>query len=161
MDSAYYLKISNCPLIAWENRFKNGNEAIRKPNVSYPFTEESDYDAWDILFIDWQENVKQDIDFVNYQANIEQLNKLYLRYLKSIKKRGDITTRDRSVMNEIRRIEGLVLSYERTLGKGISVNKMLQLLSKNQGYHIKKKDLTVQDYFDLIELYSDKPNTDG
>ena len=161
MGTAYYLTISECPLVAWEKRFKKGNHEIRKPDVEYNYTDQSDYDAWDKLYIDWEENVKQDPSFLEYQSNIELLNKLLLRFLKSEVYRQGITIRDRSIRNEIRRVKALITKYEKNLGQGQTINQTLQILSKNQGYHIRKNDLTVEDYFDLIEMNKKKHSDNG
>ena len=164
MQSAYYLTICECPLIAWEKRYKGkglNNAAIRKEGAKFNYTEESDYEAWDVLFIDWQQRVKQSPDFLDYQSNIKQYNNLMLRYLKSVAKKNGCTIRDRSILNEIRRVEGAILKYEKNVGKGETINQTLQKISKNQGYHLSKKDLTVEDYFDLIDLNTTKTKRNG
>lgn len=161
MQSSYYLTISECPLTAWEKSYKDGYSAIRKPDSEFNFTDQTDYDAWDLLFIDWQENIKQDSDFEDYQQNKRTLNLLMIKFIKSEVAKGGVKVSDRSIRNEMRRVEALLFNYEKTLGKGKTINQNLQALSKAQGYQIKKHDLTVQDYFDLIELHSEKPVTDG
>lgn len=178
MDSLYFLKISECPLDAWEDKFKNGYKSIRRPGINIKELErlasenrrgmptedaiaELDYDAWDLLYIDWEENVKQDAGFVEYKGMIKRLNDLYLKFINSKREREGVTVRDRSIMNEIRRVEAFISNYEKKLGAGQTINQTLIILSKNQGYHLKKKDLTVQEYFDLIEMNTQKPSKNG
>ena len=147
-------------MIAWEKRFKQGYSSIRRPEFKddEKLNDETDYDAWDILFIDWQENVKQDQGFEEYMSNLRTLNDYYDQYLRSKKtikskdQEKEYEVRDRSLKNMIRRLESMVEKYEKNLGRGQTINQTLVILSKIQGYHIKKQDITVQEYFDLIEI---------
>lgn len=157
----YYQTISECPLTVWEKRFKKGNSAIRKDVEGFNYTDDTDYDAWDVLYIDWQNNVKQDPDYVQYQKDIAYLNRLMIQYLDSEKNREGITVRDNSLLNMIQRVRGIIEKYEKNLGQGKSINQTIQILSKSQGYQIPKRELTVQDYFDLIELHSEKNTSNG
>jgi len=165
LDGAYYQTISECPLTAWEQSFKKGYSAIRKNLEGFEYSDKLDYDAWDNLYIDWQNNVTQDKAFELYQKNISRLNDLYTKFIQSQKenKVGNFTVivRDRSIINQIRRIEAEVKNYEKNLGKGQTINQTVLMLSRIEGRHINKRDLTVQDYFDLIELNSKKPSENG
>ena len=158
LDSKYFLKISDCPLTAWERRFKEGYSSIRRPDFKEDesLNEETDYDAWNLLFIDWQENVKQDPSFEEYMMNLKSLNDYYDMYLRSQQNRGAHVVRNRAILNTIRRLEGMVERYEKNLGKGQTINQTLVILSKVQGYHIKKQELTVQEYFDIIEINNEQ-----
>jgi len=169
LASKYFLKISECPLTAWEKRFKHGYKSIRRPEFKEDakLNEETDYEAWDLLFIDWQENVKQDQGFEEYMANIRTLNDYYDQYLRSKKtiksKDGEkeYETRNRNLINMIRRLESMVEKYEKNLGRGQTINQTLVILSRIQGYHIKKQELTVQEYFDLIEINNEASKQNG
>lgn len=161
MQSAYYLTISECPLMAWENVFKDGYSKIRKPGVKFKFTAETDYDAWDLLFVDWQEKVKQDPDFEQYQKDRKRLNELMIQFIKKEVKKENLSVSDRRLLNEIRRMQILLKKYEKNLGQGNTINQNLQALSKAQGYQLKKHDLTVEDYFNLIEMHSKKSVNNG
>jgi hypothetical protein len=152
MQNAYYLKISECPLIAWEKRYKEGNSAIRMPDVNFNYTEETDYDAWDLLYIDWEENVKLDSSFVQYKKDLRRYLDLMIKYRESKRIRNGVEVHDNSILNDIQIMEAIVLKYEKNLGRPVTINKMVQKLSRLEGRQIKKIDLTVQDYFDLIEL---------
>ncbi len=161
LASAYYLKISECPLVAWEKRFKEGNQAIRRDNIEFNYNEELDYEAWNELYIDWESKVKQEPSFVEYKKNLILYNQLIIKFLKSKKDRQGVTVRDRSILNQIRRIEASIVKYEKNLGQGKTINQNIQILSKAQGYQINKHNMTVEDYFDLIELNSEKPSKNG
>lgn len=175
MQKLYYLEISECPLINWDNRFKKGYSAIRRDNVtdeqilqeaksrfkkeSKELTDEQlmqllDYDAWDLLYIDFQDNVKKDKDFDKYKRDLERYVKLMIKYRKSERIQDGIKIHETSITNDIQVMEAIVLKYERNLGQGLTVNKMLTKLRRMEGRHINKKDLTVLDYFDLIEEHS-------
>jgi len=113
-----------------------------------------DYDAWDLLYIDFQNNVKKDDDFKAYMRDLERYVKLMIRYRKSERMSEGVKIHDASITNDIQMMEAMVLKYERNLGQGLTVNKMLTKLRRLEGRHIDKKDLTVLDYFDLIEEHS-------
>lgn len=184
MQNLYYSTISECPLINWENRFKEGNSAIRKNSTTTdellaeakkrfvddihiakgegkPLTDEQlltllDYDAWDILYQDFERNVKEDELFEKYKRDLDRYVRLMIRYRKSERVQDGVKIHDTRITNEIALMEAMVLKYEKNLGQSITINKMLTKLRRLEGRHINKKDLTVLDYFDLIEEHSGK-----
>ena len=169
----YYLTISECPLVCWEKRFDVGYSAIRrftevdendvlihpktfKPLKGITYSEEQDYEAWHVLYTNFLGKVKQDPDFKQYMNNIRSLIEVQYSYIVSKQKKGELEFRQRFLLNKIKLLKAHIEGYERTMVGGKTINQVLMDLSKEQGYQIKKSDLSVEDYFDLIEKHKKK-----
>lgn len=172
-QNEYYLTISECPLVCWENRFEQGYSAIRKytetdenSNLIHPktgklikginYSPELDYEAWSVLYEQFISKVPQDVDFVQYMSHIKMLIDAQYDYIVSKTEKGVLEFRVRRHLNRIRLLKAHIESYEKTMVKGKTINQVLMDLSKEQGYQIRKSDLSVEDYFDLIEKYKKK-----
>ena len=175
-QKGYYLTISKCPLTCWENRFDIGYSAIRvyteidednniidsrngKIVKGVIYNEESDYEAWDVLYTDFRNKVKEDPDFALYLTHIDKLIDLQHKYITSGREHNGLIRRDRSILNHIKLIKARIEGFEKTMtGGGKTINQVLMDLSKAQGYQLKKSELMAEDYFDLIEKYKAKSN---
>lgn len=167
------MRISECPLIVWENRFDKsvGNSALRKysrPNGKHKisnsdggkfkvnYSKENDYEAWCVLYDDFVDKIGLDKEFVNYLQQIKLLIELKDKFIQSQVIRDGLEYHDRSIKNQIRRVESAIKSYENQAVKQQTITDVLIQLWKGEKLHIKKQDLTVLEYFKLIKSYNNQ-----
>ena len=67
-----------------------------------------------------------------------------IRYRKSRRIQDGIEIHDTRLTNEIALMEAMVLKYEKNLGQGITINKMLTKLRRLEGRHICERLVAVE-----------------
>ena len=162
-EKEYWLDVSDCPLSVWEARYDRGNSELRKKQPkkkkkkANPKKDERrklmDYEAWDILFKSFVQKVGLEKDFTDYILLIRRLVDTQHRYLMSERMVEGVLIADRKILGEINRINMEIHKYEKSGVKGQTINGTLNKISKMQGYREHKKDLTVLQYFSLVNDY--------
>ena len=152
MQERYFLTVSECMMDRWELAHQTKYSSIRKLDDN-KYTEESDYEAWNILFKDFADTIGLDEEFKTYIDNRYSLQAAQLEYILSSKKRGELFFRDRKILNRIKRLRIEIKAFEQTgIGeKGMTVTRVMGKLGKMQGYKIKKNETSVLEYFELIK----------
>lgn len=170
MQGAYYLKVDNCILKAWRRANEGDLSALRMPlgydipekvkkKLESEQTAENDILAWEqiqddfIRVIGIGERYKSFLDLLSKRANLQ------LQYLKSAVKRklddgSIIIIRDRKLLVRIEILTAKIKQYHVTAGHNIAMNRMLIKLGKMHGNFIRETEITVVDYHNLIEEYS-------
>ncbi len=163
----YWLKVSECPMDVWENCFQDGYHNLRRGVLNESMlgrfvlkvkglfykqiSPQSDYDAWDEIFKDFIRRIGLDPRFEKYINNTKKLIDLQYEFVMSEIKREGAMVRDRKLLNRIKMLMAELTKFEKSgNSNGVTVDGMLVKLSKVQGYKIKKKETTVEEYFALI-----------
>ena len=163
----YWLKVSECPLDVWERCFEDGYHHLRKSILNESrlgrfvlrvkglfykqISPQSDYDAWDEIFINFIDKVGLDPRFEKYINNVKKLILMQCDFVESQTKREGVVVRDRKLLNRIKMLEAEITKFEKSGNSdGLTIDGMLVKLGKHQGYKIKKKETTVLEYFELI-----------
>lgn len=153
----YWLDVSKCPIGIWDDALNNGYYELRKID-SDDYNEADDFEAWDILFSNFIERIGLNPDFEDYLNKMKQCTDLMCEYVLSEKKRkSGLVVSNRFLLNKIKLLKTEMELFEKTgqTKEDITINQMLQRLSKLQGYAINRNTTTVLDYFDLIKQYQD------
>ena len=95
-----------------------------------------------------------------YDEHIKRfgLNENYAKYIDLCKKKAlmqidYIETGVRMKLNKINALDVKIQSMLQNNGESMTIGRLLQILSKYQGYPINKYNITVSEYFDLIENF--------
>ena len=165
-QNAYYLNVSECPLTAWEKRFKEGDGSIRKHGKrtklgrivvfltkGIRYRSKNDYDAWCVLFDDFVEVIGLEKDFIDYIDNKRMLQAAQIAFLKSTVKREGIEVRNRKHLNLVRKLKAKVDKFEKlNSGQHKTVTQILVALYRGEKLpFLHKGDLTVEEYFSIIK----------
>jgi UDP-N-acetylmuramoylalanine-D-glutamate ligase len=73
---------------------------------------------------------------------------------KAIAELDYVITDDRKKLNVITRLENKLIALMTSKGENVEVDEVLLHLSKFQSYPIKKDEITVKQYFKLIDIYT-------
>tara|TARA_R110000772_G_scaffold11971_1_gene37015 strand:+ start:2523 stop:2918 length:396 start_codon:yes stop_codon:yes gene_type:complete len=126
-------------------------EFTRKNGVG---TEEKDKEAWEMIY--------------NKYIQVYGLNKMYKRMLEAIREKSlceleYCITGDRFNLTKAEIQASILETMLTNRGSGVTINKTLIHLSKWIGYWLNPKNITTQEYFDLLGEYEkyNKPNSDG
>jgi len=171
MQRGYYLKISKCPLEAWEDRFTEGDKAIRKHHKStrlgklvlwifkgIRYKDKNDYEAWCILFDDFRDVVGLDEDFEEYILNLYALQEAQTVFILSEVNKEGVDVRDRKHLNMVNRLKAKIKVFEETQsGKNTTVTQVLVSLYRGEKLQLlDKRNLTVEQYFTIIRSFNKK-----
>jgi hypothetical protein len=148
MQEKYYLEVDECPQYNWRKANEGRRKFLRK-NISVG-TEKEDNEAFDLLFRNFVEVIGLSEEFAEYLKNLEKLNKINLKFIQ---------TNDRFLLNEREYLIMDIKAFEDTVSQDkTSTSEILMAISREQGYQIKEKDITVLDYHNLIKNYGKKNN---
>ena len=146
------MDVDECPLSAWRKCFEIGYSAIRK-DKNYG-NEESDYEAYNILYTTFSDRIGVDESFQAYIDNMKAFILASAAYVKSRKKIDGVEVHDRSKLKKCRILLAKLQKFEKDGDDRVSVTKILNRLAKMQGVGtIKESDLTVLSSFELIKDY--------
>jgi hypothetical protein len=142
MHEKYYLEVDECPYYSWRKANEGKRHFLRKGKEG---TKEQDEKAWELLFRNFVEVIGLSEEFEQYLKNLERLNKINSKI---------ISTGDRFLLNEREYLLIDIELFEKQAkeNKGNASDSML-ILSKFQGYHLKEKEVTVLEYYKLLENY--------
>ena len=148
MLEKYYLSINEFPLFNWfrcnEEQYKY---CRRDPNVG---TEKEDLQAWENLYNDFIQKVGFSDEFNLYLDNLKARAKSCLEFLESLKE----GKRNIFLINRIRMLTIKIDMFESKLtGNENNEIKMLNAISKYQGYRIPQKEITVLEYEELKKQF--------
>lgn len=140
MHEKYYLTIDICPLRSWRLANDGDLSALRiDPNKG---DNESDLQAWEMLYNNFLEKIGLSEDFKRYIELIKEKIELTNEYIQ---------TRERFKLNAINQIDAELLAYQKTAGKGLTIDEVLPRLTDRYKVHFRERDLTVLEYFNLIK----------
>lgn len=114
-----------------------------------------------------QDQTKKDVDawFQVYDEYIKKfgLGKMYERLLKVMKKKAllecdFVLTGEKFKLTEIEIEEANLKNMLANMGNGLSIEQSLIHLARWVGYHINTKNITVADYFNLLDQYGKENN---
>jgi hypothetical protein len=103
---------------------------------------ESDLKAWEMLYNNFLEKIGLSEDFKRYIELIKEKIELTNEYIQ---------TRERFKLNDINQIDAELLAYQKTAGKGLTIDEVLPRLTDRYKVHFRERDLTVLEYFNLIK----------
>ena len=144
------MDVADCPLTAWRKCYEVGYSAIRIDKDKGD--ENTDYDAYDILYKSFVHRIGQDPEFVSYLETMRAYNLAVVSYATSRKNINGVEVHDRSKLNRIHILKAKLTKFEKD-GDGGSIAKVLNRVSKMQGHAVKEGDLTVLAYFELIKEF--------
>jgi hypothetical protein len=153
-SETYYLDVDSCPLTVWRKCFENGYSAIRK-DKNYG-DEESDYEAYNRLYVTFGERIGVGEEFQSYIDNMKAFVLASADYVKSRKTIDGVEIHDRTKLKKVRVLLAKLQKFEKDGDERVSIAKILNRLAKMQGVGtIKESDLTVLAYFELIKDYKE------
>lgn len=171
MQRGYYLKVSKCPLEAWEDRFTEGDKAIRKHHKTtrlgklvlwvfkgIRYKDRNDYEAWCVLFDDFRDKIGLDEDFEEYINNMYALQEAQTAFILSQVTRDKVEVRDRRHLNLVNKLKAKIRVFEESQsGKNNTVTQVLISLYRGEKLQLlDKRNLTVEQYFTLIRSFNKK-----
>lgn len=149
----YYLDVDSCPLVLWRKCYEVGYSSIRKDQTKG--NDETDVEAYEILYASFVERVGLDDSFVDYINNMKAYVLATSEYLKSTKTVQGVLIHDRSKLLKMRILLASLQKFEKDGDVKVSHAKILNRLSKMQGYRVDEKVITVLEYFELIKMYKE------
>lgn len=137
----------------WRKRFDKGDIALRKTD-NKKLTDKTDFEAWDILFIDFVNKVGLDSSFEDYLKKLVERIGMVAQYIQTKKTIEGVQISDRFILNRIKYLESQIAAFEKTGStEKITIPQMLGKLGKMQGYKVSENETTVLEYFELIKEY--------
>lgn len=137
----YYNSIDNLPLHNWLMCHEGKFEFVRRTSFG---NEKLDAKYWVMIY---DEHIKRFGLNENYAKYMDLCNK------KALLQINYIETGIRMKLNKINALEARIQHMLQNNGESMSVGRLLQILSKFQGYPINKYTITVSEYFNLIENF--------
>jgi len=157
ISEKYYLTIDEMPLSEWIKCHEGKIFHCRK--FKHKGTNVEDAQAWELVYKDFIEKIGLNDEFKEYLDLLEQRAEYQLEYLRS-KKEGKSAfehgERNRFLLNNIKEITMRINQFHQTgdTKNNMTMGRVLNKLSKMQGYHLKPQEITVLTYFELIKDYS-------
>lgn len=150
MLKGYYSDIEQFPLQNWLN-CNNGDLRFARIRLEKG-TRKNDLAAWEHLYNDFLTKVGPSDEFANLLDMLIDRAKLQREYLTTFQN----GSRVRRKLNAINELTNKIRNFHETgrSEKSMSVSKILNLISKKQGYQVRIKDLTVLAYFELLKEYN-------
>ncbi len=145
------MDVDICPLIAWRKCYEDGYSAIRRNKEKG--NAETDYEAFDLLYRTFVARIGHEPEFESYLETMKAYNIACAAYVKSRKKVNGVTIHDRSKQNRVHILKAKLDKFEKDGDSTVSIQKVLNRLTKMQGVQVKESDLTVLAYFELIKDY--------
>jgi hypothetical protein len=144
MSERYWKSISDMPLFNWRKCIGGELVYIRVETSLNAIENAKDEFYWTLLF---DEYIKR-----------YGLGKIYKKWIdlaakKSILESDFVLTRNKFRLTEIEIQEAKIKSMLENKGEGTSIEKSLIHLSKWMGYRLNEKEVTVKEFFDLMEEY--------
>lgn len=150
----YWLEVSECPLKAWRRCSEVGYSALRKDKDIG--TNETDAEAYNLLYLNFSEKVGQDLEFKNYLDNLAAYVIAVDKFMHSRIEFQGAVTHNRKLLLQVKLLEAKIKKFENTGNeKVMTIAKMLNRLSKMQGFAVLEKDQTVLSYFELIKQFNE------
>lgn len=145
------MDVDVCPLIAWRKCYEDGYSSIRKSKDQGD--EQTDYEAFDILYRTFVTRIGHEPEFESYLETMKAYNLACAAYVKSKRKVNGVEIHDRSKLNRIHVLKAKLEKFEKDGDSTVSVQKVLNRLTRMQGVVQKESDLTVLAYFEMIKDY--------
>lgn len=150
MLKGYYSDIEQFPLQNWLN-CNNGDLRFTRVRMEKG-TRKNDLAAWETLYNDFLKRVGPSDEFAELLEMLIERANLQRDYLATIVNGARV----RRKLNAINELTSKIRNFH-TTGKSektMTVSKILNLISKKQGYQVRIKDLTVLAYFELLKEYN-------
>lgn len=148
MQENYYNSIDEFLLFNWF-KCNDGDYTFTRLDKKVGDTE-NDSIAWETIYNDFIQKIGLDPKFKKYIDLVEYRMQLCLKFLNSLKD----GKRNRALINEINQVNIKIESFEKQgTDSKTSKSSILNTLSKQEGYRINPKEITVADYFALINDY--------
>lgn len=140
----FWESLDEMPLFNWRKCIDGSLIYVRRETLLNTVQNESDEAQWTKLF---DEYIKK-----------YGLGKLYKKWIdisvkKSLAECEFVKTRDRFALTKIELEEAKLKSLIENKGEGVGIEKTLIYLSKWVGYRINEKEISVSEYFNLMEEY--------
>jgi hypothetical protein len=150
MLKGYYSDIEQFPLQNWLN-CNNGDLRFTRVRIAKG-NRNNDLSAWETLYNDFLQRVGPSDEFSELIDMLIERAKLQREYLQTFQN----GTRVRRKLNAINELTSRIRNFHQTgrSEKTMSVSKILNLISKQQGYQVQIKDLTVLAYFELLKQFN-------
>lgn len=146
MLKGYYTDIEQLPLQGWID-CNNGDLRGCRTRVAIG-TKKKDALAWASVYNDFLRRVPRSEEFTEFLENLIKRANLQTEYIVGLKE----GKRDRFKLNAINDLTAQIQNFhlKGKSEKTLSITKILNLLSKKQGYQLRIKDLTTLAYFELL-----------
>ena len=144
MQEKYYLTVEECPLISWRKANDGDLVALRRDKGNG--NEIDDQNAWEILYNDFIREFGLNQDFKDYLELVQEKIRVTNEFIQ---------TRNRWLLNDIGRLEHEISQFNKTAGKGLTIDEILPKMTKYFGVHLRERDLTVREYFKYLKEFQD------
>jgi hypothetical protein len=115
-------------------------------------TKKLDAKAWEAIYDDFLAKVPRSDDFTEFLQNLVERAEIQAEFILSLEN----GVRNRRLLNQINELTNKIQNYHMKgkAEKSLSITKMLNIMSKEQGYQLRIKDLTTLAYFELINSHN-------
>jgi len=150
--SLYYTELHDFPLFNWIKCNEGDFRYMRKEFSAHEEMTGNDQKAWEILYDQYLQKYG--------------LSKLYKKMLGIMREKAllectFVMTRDRFKLTQIEIKEAELSSALANNGNGMSIEEALIYLSKWLGYRLNVKEISVVEYFNMLEQYGKANKKNG